>query len=385
MQYSNSNQPNLNRERPPLPGRFNPNQHPQAAPAAPPSTASIISDEDKAKFNKSEQWLSWLSWAGKIFVIFFTLPHNLSAFAMGKEVTFWQLFEMSTLGVFVIELSWLTTMIHFSHGWLSHKKQATAAYISLTFTTGVLIANAITSHLAHYIANGTITNPTAKLIFVDIYGSFILPSTPILCVLAIGFLISYHPKIEQVAKSFQFMVQENALSRDAVMSRALASNKLQAQRLLSSGTKLMAELKAEEIQANADAQRIESQALQEAALLDFDRQRLLKTMDIQKTVMYEILDSAEFKDTLTQVEKNNIYAMLGDIYPGFVPPAGVNQPAKPEQKQEQQPAIEQQPAEVKPVAPAILTTPSANGHSHFVPAVAKTGGSDGEIDPPLAE
>lgn len=302
----------------------------------------------------------------------------------------YSIFQMSTLGVAVIELSWLTTMIHFSKGWLSHKSQATAAYVSLTFTTAILIANAITSHLAHYITAESGENALwFKWLFVDVYGSFVLPSTPILSVLAIGFLISYHPKVEQVSKSFQFMVQEISLKRDAAMARELASNKLQAQRLLSAGTKLMAELKAEEIHAQTDANQIESQAKQQAALMDFEHQRLQKTMTIQRTVMNEILDSAEFKQTLTNVEKSNIYAMLANIYPTFTPPAA-DQPAPassipttpavvptppPAAEEARQPTPQETPA-----SEPIKTTPSANGHKEFIPAVK------GEIDsPPLAE
>lgn len=373
MQEQSNYPPRPMVNRPPLAGQLPPAS---ASAGASSPTIPAVTEAEREKFNKSAKWIQWLSYAGKFFVIFYTLPHNLMAFGMGNGAVF----QWATLGVFTIELSWLTTMIHYSHGWLSSKKQATAAHVSLATTTSILILNAISSQLAHMSSGGRlqemidfVTGKEAAgewvyWVFVDFYGGFLLPATPVLSVLAVSFLISRHPQVEQLAATFRFIATEAMLKRNAVLDKETASGQLQAQKIKSSSATMRAQLKAEEIRANVEATRIENSAIQESMLIQFEQKRLNQAMAVRQEEMDKLINSEDFKGVLRQAEQNSLLALIQELYPGFVAstPAGAS------------------PMPVPVPTPAVVpvpVTPSANGHGHFVGAVVAHGaeGDDGPL------
>lgn len=276
-----------------------------------PAPAPIVIDETEQAYEKSAAWLKNALIGLEVMGVMFTLPHNLDAFNISFATFTWSIL-FGILGVATIEGAWLFSMSHFTHGWIADKRQRNMAIGAWLTMTAVLIGNAIVAELGHIIAAQEATAAPALVNALVAYRGFFLPSTPIIALVLSGLLLSMHPKVIQMGRTFQHLAETSRKEQEAQLALLDAKHEIKRQDISAKRQEHEAELQARTIAAEAKIEKMRADALQSKQNQDFALDARTAVFNEKKAALDSELESDEFKTQIRETVQAEVKRIVRD-------------------------------------------------------------------------
>lgn len=287
------------------------NPNPPHPPTPVPVPEQEQLDEVAQQYAKSADILKKVLIALEFCGVAFTLPHNLSAFGIEFNVFTWSIF-IAILGVATIEGAWVYSMSHFTHGWISSKRQRNMAIAAWFALTAVLIGNAIVAELSYLVTSPEVVAAQSLVDSLVIYKGYFLPSTPIIALVLVGLLLSMHPKTVATGRAFAHLAATARKEQEAQLALLDAKNEIKLQDIKAKRQEHAADITKREIEANARIAKVQADAQETAQNQQFAFDARKAVFTEKEAQLKAELDSEEFKTEIRETVQAEIKRIIRD-------------------------------------------------------------------------